>query len=177
LLPDRGTLKDDLRAALLVIEKDALQRVNYKMRFRLWSYENLSNIPCGGEPEDWMCDGRFRRALTGMAARRWLQEDHRLWWKADDMEHTGLLFTADPRTGIEWDRARIADRTVNDGIYLSETADCAERLQGTFRAHFRKIGRAASHLKASGDKLKKMGDADLLRLLGVGTKSNKTQRP
>jgi len=154
-----------MREALLIIERDALQRVNYKVRFRLWSYEKLSNLY--GEPEDWMCDGKCRKTITGMDARRWLQENHRLWWKADDTHHEGLLFTADPRTGAEWDRARIADRTHRDGVYLREMSGCAERLQPSFRDHFRRIKRAADGLANTGERLKRLGDPETLRLLGV----------
>ena len=168
MLPERGTLRDDMRVVLLTIERDALQRVSYKKRFRLWSYEQLANLT--GEPSDWMCEGRIRSALNGLNTRRWLQENHRMWWKADEKEHTGLMFTCDPRTGAEWDRARIADRTHRDGVYLEEMAECAEGLQPTFRAHFRKIKKTGKKLKATGEALKRLGDPNLLKLLGVGSK-------
>ena len=164
-MPERTTLKGNLREALLLIKQDALSRVDYKKRFRLWSYEHLANVY--GEVEDWKCEGRIRSAITGSAARRWLQEDYYLWWKADDAEHTGLCFTCDPRTGIEWDRARVAERTFSDGVYLQEASECAVRLQPVWRAHFRKIGKMAKRLKATGTGLKELGDTDLLKLLGV----------
>lgn len=165
MLPERGTFKDDLRPAFLVIMKDALHRVSHTKKFRLWRYESLAALY--GVVGDWMADGKIRNAMYGADGRHWLRNDFRLWWKSDDARHTGLLFTADCRTGMEWERARIADRTHRDGIYLVEACGAATRLQPSFRAHFHKIETGAKRLIDGGEKLKAMGNGEILRRLGV----------
>ena len=162
---DFQTLRGETREAFTIIMKDALSRVDYKRKYRLWSYEQLSNLY--GTIDDWKCQGKVRVMLTGGSARLWLLEEYRLWWRADMANHDGLLFTSDARTGVEWWRGMVADRTHRDGFNLSAACNMAIELQPTFKDHFRRILKCAQRLRDTSGAMNKLGDAELLQLLGV----------
>ena len=159
------TLRKELVKTFRIIERDALQRVDYKQRYRLWTYEQLVNL--FGDVDQWKCGGRVRNLISGGEARLWLLEEYRLWWRADQRDHLGLLWTCDPRTGIEWARAMIAERTHRDGLFLSRAASMSQVLQPSFRNHFRKIMDCSDKLRNVAGKMKLLGDKELLKLLGV----------
>lgn len=163
--PEYVALGRRLEQTFLTMEKDALLRVSHPRKFRLWTYEQCANL--FGTVEDWKCGGQVRNLLTGWESRIWLLEEYRLWWRADMEGHDGILVTADPRTGIEWARAMVADRVHRDGLGLSRMARMAEMLQATFKDHFRKIAKCANKLRSAAEAMKKLGAGEILRLLGI----------
>jgi hypothetical protein len=164
---EHGTRWDGLRLALLNIETDAKMRANSSdrtMRYRRWTYDELANQY--GDPEDWRYDGSVRRMLCGAEARQRLMNEFCLFWKADDADHAGLLFTADPFTGAEWERARIADRTERDGRHLTAVCEWGEEVRPSFRTEFRRIGKVGKRLTSASVTLKQLGKTSLLSLIG-----------
>lgn len=165
MFEDHVSLARELRPVFVEIGQRMLMIRNNTKKFRLYEYDDLADMH--GEIEDWKCEGRVRRMMYGSEGRRWLLYEFKLWWKSDDAEHSGLLFTADPRTGIEWERNRRADRTHRDGLMLREFSDYATKVNPMFRDHYLSIGREADRLILTGERLKELGDADRLRLIGV----------
>ena len=165
--PDRSTKKEGLREVLLHIRQACLQVANRRKRYFFFSYERLAEVS-HATPEDWMCDGWIRNTLMGRDARRWLYQEYDLWWKADEEEHLGLLFTCDPITGVDWDRTREAASFHAGAVYLRDSACYGEHLRPSNRPHFRKVKDTANRVAAGAKKLKELGDAERLRLLGVG---------
>ena len=148
-----ATLHDELREALAVIELDAVPRVYTRTKWRRWRYDQLARLV--GCVEDWRDKGRIRSAIIGGDARAWMRREFRLWWTNDDEHHMGLLFTADPRTGMGWDRVRIAERVLRDGLYLEAAASAAVTMQPMFRSQFHDIERAAQRVVNGANTLKK----------------------
>ena len=166
---DRPGRKEGLRPALLYIRDKCLMVAEHKKRYILFYYEGLGGL--AGKPEDWMCTsggtGWIRNALMGLDARKWLRDEFGLWWKADMHEHSGLLFTADPLTGWEWDRGRTTDRIHSYATYLGESAVVCAELRPKHRNHFRTGKKATDKVLMGTSNLKKLGDEDYLSLLGI----------
>lgn len=135
-----------LRRAFVVIEKDAVPRVFGKAAWRRWRYDELASLY--GEECDWRPNGSVRSALIGGAGREWLRQHYRLWWTTDPRK-AGILFTADPLTGMEWDRERIAARVSRDAEYLTAAARAASEMQPAFRSHFQRVEGQADRLKVA----------------------------
>lgn len=144
----------DLHRAFLVIRRDAIDRLPHNHPFLLWKYERLSELY--GEPDSWTYNGPVRISLYGGDSRLWLQERFGLWWRADDQHHTGLYFTADPRTGLTWDRDRIAAAGGRDGAYLVEMAKRCEGMNPLFRPHFRAVQGAAERMERAANRLQSL---------------------
>ena len=151
------TKKEGLRDVLLSIRATGLLVANSRKRWFLRSYGSLGTEYGGADA--WCCDGWIRNAISGRAARLWLQDDFGLWWKADDQEHEGILFTCCSTTGLEWDRARETNSMQAGATYLMDTVHRCEQLRPTHRPFYRTIGDAARQMSKIAKKLKEAGDA------------------
>ena len=169
-----GTLWVRLSPALLTIRLDALPRANGEsrlMRYRRWLYPELAEL--WGEIEDWKSDGRARNTINGPAAREHVMEEFGLIWKADDADHQGLLFTADPLTGVEWTRDRIADNAERDGRHLTTVCRWASKMRPSSRSEFRRVEKFSIKLPAAGSELVALKHMTLLSLMD-GNNDNAT---
>lgn len=164
--PEEGTRKDGLFSTFQTIKSEVLRFVNGQRKFRLWTYEELAAMS-GTEVEDWKCDGWIRRMMYGRTGRQWLREDHYLWWTTEKTHHSGLLFTADCRTGAEWLRKDAANDVHAIGLMVEEAMDSAERPQPTFRGHFHKIKSGARRIIDGGSRMKQLGNGQYLQQLGI----------
>lgn len=171
MFPERGTRKDELRDAFTYIMRERLEALNNtaKKNSRCYTYGEIAAVSRGAtDPRDWKHDGWARNQIVGLDGRSWLLGEFRLWWKADEVTHGGLLFTSDCRTGVYWYEDIVADRTHRDARALLELAREAERLQTTFRDYFRNVRTGGKRLMAGADKLNELRDPSYLRMLGIG---------
>lgn len=144
------SILDELAGALLEIERDAVPRVTARQKWRRWRYDQLAEL--AGVADDWRHPGRFRLAMVGGGARLWMLQKHRLWWTRSESAE-GLLFTADPRTGMSWDRRRIGERIVRDAKYLRDAARRAAVMQPTFRPTYFETEKSALVAMRAGRRL------------------------
>lgn len=168
MLPDEGTRKDELRDTFRYIEGEALPRATRVgcVRYRLYTYGELSALSSIPE-EAWRHDGWVRRMLYGLSGRAWLLTEFRLWFKADETHHTGLLFTADPKLGMYWLYDQKTDEAFRNAQCLLHFASEGERLQPMHRDYFRTIARGGQRMLSAADKLNELRDPRMLRLLGI----------
>lgn len=145
--PISPPLVEGIAGAMRVIELDAVPLVTGRVKWRRWRYDELAGLV--GTVDDWMYPGRIRSAITGGEARTWMRRRFRLWWTSDNDYRAGILFTADPRTGMEWDRVRITARLLRDADYLADAASGAAHMQPMFRPAFLRIGTAAEKVIAA----------------------------
>lgn len=148
-------LADEIAGALRAIELESIDRLAHKTKWRRWRYDELAAL--AGIEADWEYPGRFRVAIAGGDARTWIRSRFRLWWTGDDVRRAGLLFTADPRTGLSWDRNRIATRSLRDAAYLSDTAIAAAEMQPLFRPIYLTVARVSGQMLNAAQKLTTIG--------------------
>ena len=161
-----GTRKDALRACFHQIELDVLHRLNKPQKYRHYTYEELAALS-GHEPEDWKSDGWIRRMMYGLAGRSWLEGDFRLWFKADENNHAGLVFTADPRLGLAWFVDLKTDEFTEGAKTMDYLSRRAEVRDERFRDYFRKVGRRAQRIRDAAENLNKLREPAYLRRLGI----------
>lgn len=167
MLPEwKYSLGEKLLPAFRVIQEDALltkESTRPGNRVRLWTYERLARLY--GEPEDWMCGGKVRSWLYVRENRLALASDLFLWFKSDEGDHNGLLFTCCQTTGLEWLRRYVADDTERNGRHLQQASTIAHTNDGRYGDYFRRVGDRAKHLTAQGQKLTELGGKNILALL------------
>lgn len=166
MFPEHGSQKDKLRECFSCIREEALGRLNRAEKYRLYTHEELAALS-GSEPEEWKGDGRIRRMMYGVTGRLWLLNEFQLWFKADEEDYAGLLFTAEPRTGYLWLHDQKTDAVIEAATSLEVLGNRAEELDSRFRGHFRAVRKCGKAMMAAGQGLNKLRQAGYLRRLGI----------
>lgn len=141
----------EINSAFAAIRRDAIRRIHDPVKHRVWSYQDLGDLY--GSPEAWMYEGAVRNEMYGASARLWLQAEWGLWWSTTDCISSGLAFTADPRTGTQWECDRLGQEAARSGEYLAAMAKQSEVIMPAFRKHFRDVEQCAERLGRAGRRM------------------------
>lgn len=147
------SMKVELSDALRAISGSVLAVANHRSsdkRIRHLGYDTLARFY--GKPEDWMSDGYIRNALYQY--REQIAAEHALWFKADDADHEGLLWTACPMWGVGvWEPVRISERAMRDGTRMSNMAQWGMQWRPSHAPFFRRLDQHGKKLHSSAHKL------------------------
>lgn len=158
MLVECGTLWEELRGVFKTISEDAIGRANSDERWKRWTFEELAGMS-GREVDEWR-DGCARAAIQNRGGRLRLLTEFGLWTKADMEDHIGILFTADPDTGVGWDVHRIGDRAARDGEYMMRSAGVALAKRPSAAKRFRGIKQWGGRLVTAGQRLLLLPSSD-----------------